>query len=82
VLGHSPAHPSHRQRSRHVARAVTDSIRWDVNNATKEPQFAKPNSAFNTTNPANFGTFNGTRGSFPDIGTERLHHIFVGRLEF
>jgi Carboxypeptidase regulatory-like domain len=55
------------------------SIRWDVNNITKEPQFANPNSAFNLTNTANFGTFSGTRGSFSDVGTARMHHIIVGR---
>jgi hypothetical protein len=65
-----------------IGERVRFSVRWDVNNATKEPQFAGPNTAFNTTNPANFGTFNGTRGSFSDIGTARLHHIFVARFEF
>jgi len=65
-----------------IRERVTFSIRWDVNNVTKEPQFAAPNSAFNTTNPANFGTFSGTRGSFSDIGTGRLHHILVGRVQW
>ncbi|MFN3322586.1 MAG: TonB-dependent receptor domain-containing protein [Bryobacteraceae bacterium] len=55
------------------------SIRWDMNNPFKAPQFANPNSVFNTRNPANFGTFSGTRGSFSDIGTARMHHILVGR---
>jgi hypothetical protein len=57
-------------------------LRWDVNNITKEPQFADPNSQFNLTNRANFGTFSGTRGSFSDIGTARMHHILVGRFVF
>lgn len=57
-------------------------IRWDVNNLTKEPQFADPNAAFNLTNRASFGTFNGTRGSFSDIGTGRMHHLLVGRFVF
>ncbi|HYI97896.1 MAG TPA: carboxypeptidase regulatory-like domain-containing protein [Bryobacteraceae bacterium] len=57
-------------------------IRWDVNNLTKEPQFADPNTQFNLTNRANFGTFNGTRGSFSDIGTGRMHHLLVGRFVF
>jgi hypothetical protein len=55
------------------------SIRWDVNNATKEPQFANPNTTFNTRNTSSFGTFNGSRGSFSDVGTARLHHIIVSR---
>jgi hypothetical protein len=54
-------------------------LRWDVNNVTKEPQFANPNTGFNLRNQANFGTFSGTRGSFSDIGTARMHHIIVGR---
>lgn len=54
-------------------------LRWDVNNLTKEPQFANPNSAFNLINRANFGTFNGTRGSFSDVGTARMHHLLCGR---
>jgi hypothetical protein len=57
-------------------------FRWDVNNLTKEPQFADPNAAFNLTNRANFGTFSGTRGSFSDIGTARMHHVVVGRFQF
>jgi hypothetical protein len=57
-------------------------IRWDVNNMTKEPQFADPNTQFNLSNRANFGTFNGTRGSFSDIGTGRMHHLLVGRFVF
>jgi hypothetical protein len=57
-------------------------LRWDINNLTKEPQFADPNSAFNLTNRASFGTFSGTRGSFSDIGTARMHHILVGRFVF
>ena len=29
----------------------------------------------------NFGTFSGTRGSFSDIGTGRMHHLLVGRFD-
>jgi hypothetical protein len=65
-----------------IGERVRFSIRWDLNNATKEPQFAGPNTAFNLTNRANFGTISGTRGSFSDIGTARMHHIIVGRFEF
>ncbi|HSH16020.1 MAG TPA: hypothetical protein VLD18_08305, partial [Verrucomicrobiae bacterium] len=49
------------------------SIRWDVNNATKAPQHANPNTAYNIRNTSTFGTFNGSRGSFSDVGTSRLH---------
>lgn len=62
-----------------IKERYTFSIRWDVNNLTKEPQFADPNAAFNLTNRANFGTFSGTRGSFSDVGTARMHHVLVGR---
>jgi hypothetical protein len=59
------------------------SIRWDVNNPTKEPQFPDPNGVFNLANRATFGTFAGNgRGSFSDIGTSRMHHIIVGRFQF
>jgi len=57
-------------------------IRWDLNNATKQAQFANPDTNFNSTNTANFGTFNGTRGSFSDVGTARMHHIAVIRFLF
>lgn len=58
-------------------------FRWDINNPTKEPQFADPNGQFNLTNRATFGTFSGNgRGSFSDIGTSRMHHIVVGRFEW
>jgi len=59
------------------------SIRWDINNPTKEPQFPDPNGQFNLANRANFGTFAGNgRGSFSDIGTSRMHHIIVGRFQW
>jgi hypothetical protein len=62
-----------------IKERYTFSIRWDVNNLTKEPQFADPNAAFNLTNRANFGSFSGTRGSFSDVGSARMHHVLVGR---
>lgn len=57
-------------------------LRWDLNNITRVLQFADPNAAFKLMNRANFGTFGGTRGSFSDIGTARMHHILVWRLVF
>jgi hypothetical protein len=59
------------------------SIRWDVNNPTKQPQLADPGASYNLNNLAQFGRFSGIgRGSFSDIGTARMHHILVGRFEF
>jgi hypothetical protein len=57
-------------------------IRLDVNNPTKYQSFGLPNSAFNSTNPANFGTFNSVRGSLSDIGTARRNGIIVVRLDW
>lgn len=66
-----------------ITERVRFQLRWDCNNPTKEPQFADPNAVFNLTNRANFGTFSGIgRGSFSDIGTSRMHHIVVGRVEW
>ena len=65
-----------------ITESAKFEIRWDVNNVTKEPQLADPNGAFNLTNRASFGTFSGTRGSFSDIGTARMHHLLVGRFVF
>jgi hypothetical protein len=58
-------------------------LRWDINNLTKEPQFADPNGVYNLTNVAQFGTFSGNgRGSFSDLGSSRFHHIVVGRFQW
>jgi hypothetical protein len=56
------------------------SLRFDVNNPYKYHSFNPPNSTYNATDPSNFGTFNGTRGSFSDIGTGRWHGIMVFRV--
>ena len=48
----------------------------------KEPQLAPPNAVLNLVNRASFGAFNGTRSSFSDIGTARMHHLLVGRFVF
>ena len=59
------------------------SIRWDINNPTKQPQLADPGASYNLTNLPQFGRFAGIgRGSFSDIGTARMHHILVGRFEW
>jgi hypothetical protein len=57
-------------------------LRFDINNPIKYQNFANPDSAYNATNPANFGTFSGVRGSFSDVGTSRKHSIVVTRLEW
>jgi hypothetical protein len=56
------------------------SLRFDVNNPYKYHSFNPPNSTYNAIDPSNFGTFNGTRGSFSDIGTGRWHGIAVFRV--
>lgn len=70
------------------------SLRFDVNNPYKYHSFNPPDGTFNRTNltsacpaglstcPVSFGTFNGTRGSFSDIGTGRWHGIMVFRVAF
>ena len=58
------------------------TLRWDFNNAFKQPQFANPNTVFNTRDTANFGTFSANRGSISDVGTSRAHHVIVGRLQW
>jgi len=63
-----------------VGERVRFQLRFDVNNVYKYHNFNPPNSTFNATDPSTFGTFNGTRGSFSDIGTGRWHGIIVGRL--
>ena len=59
------------------------SIRWDVNNPTKQPQLADPGGSYNLQSLAAFGRFTGNgRGSFSDIGTSRMHHVLVGRFQW
>lgn len=53
--------------------------RWDINNVTKEPQFADPNTVFNTTNRSTFGTFNGTRGSLSRSDSSRRRPLDGGK---
>ena len=57
-------------------------LRFDVNNPYKYHSFNPPNSTYNATDPSQFGTFNGTRGSFSDIGTGRWHGIMVFRVSW
>ena len=47
------------------------TLRGYINNPYKYHNFNPPNSTYNKTDPSNFGTFTGTRGSFSDIGTGR-----------
>ncbi|MBL8216116.1 MAG: TonB-dependent receptor [Bryobacterales bacterium] len=66
-----------------VGERLRFSVRWDVNNPTKQPQLADPGAQYNINNLAQFGRFAGIgRGSFSDIGTARMHHIIVGRVEW
>lgn len=61
---------------------ATLSLRFDVNNPTKYQSFGLPNSAYNATNPALFGTFNSVRGSLSDVGTARRNGIIVVRMDW
>lgn len=66
-----------------ITERVIFGLRWDVNNPTKEPQLADPGAVYNLNNLAQFGRFSGIgRGSFSDIGTARMHHIIVGRVQW
>ena len=90
LLEHSAATPWRRQASsgaRHhspksgpIHERLKFSLRFDANNFYKYHSFNPPNSTYNATDPSNFGTFNGTRGSFSDIGTGRWHGIMVFRV--
>jgi hypothetical protein len=57
-------------------------LRFDVNNPVKYQNFALPNSVYNATNSALFGTFNSVRGSLSDAGTSRRNSIIVVRFEW
>jgi hypothetical protein len=59
---------------------VRFNLRFDVNNVYKYHNFNAPNSTYNASDPSSFGTFNGTRGSFSDVGTGRWHGIMVFRV--
>ena len=66
-----------------VRESMRFSVRWDVNNPTKQPQLGDPGSSYNLQSLGAFGRFGGIgRGSFSDIGTSRMHHIIVGRVEW
>lgn len=65
-----------------ITERVRIVLRWDCNNPTKEPQLADPGSSYNVNSLASFGKFTGTRGSFSDIGTARMHHVLVGRIQW
>ena len=46
-------------------------------------QLGDPGSSYNLQSLGAFGRFGGIgRGSFSDIGTSRMHHIIVGRVEW
>jgi hypothetical protein len=70
------------QKSWRIRELLKFTLRADMNNPYKYHNFNPPNSTYNRTDPSNFGTFTGTRGSFSDIGTGRWHTILVFRLEW
>jgi hypothetical protein len=70
------------QKTWQIKESLAFTLRGDVNNVFKYHNFNPPNSTYNRTDPSNFGTIQGTRGSFSDIGTGRWHTIIVGRLQW
>jgi len=59
------------------------TLRADFNNLPfKQPQWAAPNSVYNTSNPLTFGRFTSLLGPFASIGTSRPHIIMGGRITF
>jgi hypothetical protein len=57
------------------------TIRWDMSNIFKRPQFTRPNSTYDLRSPGSFARFTGEIGNFAEIGS-RCHSILVGRLEW
>jgi len=57
------------------------SLRWDMNNPFKRPQFSRPGSTYDARNLGAFGRFTGELGNFGEIGS-RCHSILVFRLEW
>lgn len=64
-----------------IAERVRFTLRANVNNVVKRPQFSTPGSVYNTSNLGNFGTFTGVVGGFAGIGGQ-FHTMIVLRLEF
>jgi hypothetical protein len=64
-----------------IKERVKFQVRWDMNNPFKTQALGDPDSTYNRTNPATFGRYSGTRGSFSDVGG-RLHSLLVLRLEW
>ena len=58
------------------------TLRWDVSNVFKLPQFSTPNSTYNSKSLGTFARFTtGEVGGFAAIGT-KFHHILVFRLQW
>lgn len=60
---------------------VRFTLRADVSNVFKRPQFARPGSVYDTRNLGAFGRFTGELGNFAEIGS-RFHWILVFRLQW
>jgi hypothetical protein len=60
---------------------VKFTLRVNVNNVVKRPQFSTPGNVYNLTNLANFGTFTSVVGNFAGVGSQ-FHTMIVVRLEF
>jgi hypothetical protein len=59
------------------------SLRVDFNNLPfKQPQFAQPNSVYNTNAALTFGRFTSVRGGTSGAGTSTPHIVVGGRVQF
>jgi hypothetical protein len=57
------------------------TLRADVSNVFKRPQFGRPGSVYDTRNLGTFGRFTSELGNFAEIGS-RFHWILVFRLQW
>jgi hypothetical protein len=55
------------------------TLRWDVNNVLKLPEFGRPGSVYDTRNPGTFARFTDIMGSLSSIGSQ-FHSVIGLRL--
>ena len=59
----------------------TASVRWDISNVFKMPQFVRPLTTYDKRNPGNFARFTSADSGFASIASV-FNHMIVLRLEF
>jgi hypothetical protein len=57
------------------------SVRWDISNVFKLPQFQRPLTTYDKRNPGNFARYTSADAGFASIASV-FHHIIVLRFEF